>query len=189
MRDSAVEILHNYLKTDHLIKHSLAVEAVMKALSQRLDPENQELWSVTGLLHDLDGDILDYKNDAEVAAKHGKLTVEILKEKQFGNDSMYHAIEAHNKRSEIERESLLDKALFAADPITGFITAIALIYPDKKLSSVKVKSITKRMKQASFASGANRESMMSIEETGIPFEEFASISLSAMQSISDDLAL
>lgn len=189
MREAAVELLHNYLTTDHLIKHSIAVEAVMKSLAQRLDPEHEELWSVTGLLHDLDGDILDYKNDANAATKHGKLTVEILKQKQFGNDTMYHAIESHNKRSELQRDSLLDKALFAADPITGFITAIALIYPDKKLSSVKVKSITKRMNQSSFAAGANRDSMRSIEETGIPFDEFAAIALSAMQGISDDLAL
>lgn len=189
MRDSAIEILHIYLKTDHLIKHSLAVEAVIRALAKRLDSENEEFWGVTGLLHDLDADILDYKNDTEAAAKHGKLTVELLKEKQFGNASMYHAIEAHNKRSGVERISLLDKALFAADPITGFITAIALVYPDKKLSSVKVKSITKRMKQASFAAGANRESMRSIEEVGIPFDEFAAIALSAMQGISDDLGL
>ena len=102
---------------------------------------------------------------------------------------MYHAICAHNNKTGIAIESIMDQAIFAADPITGFITAIALVYPDKKLSSVKVKSITKRMKEIRFAAGADRDAMRSIEKLGIDFESFAEISLKAMQNISDDLGL
>ena len=81
----------------------------------------------------------------------------------------------------------MEKAIYAVDPITGFINAIALSYPDKKLTSVKTKSIIKRMKEKRFAANANREAMRAIELTGVPFDEFAETALSAMQNISDVL--
>lgn len=190
MREQAVEILNKHLTTEHLVKHSYAVEAVMKSLAQKLDPENIERWQVAGLLHDLDSDKLDYKNNPEESKRHAILATEILKAENFGDDEMYHAISAHNEdENGVKRETVMDRALYAADPITGFITAIALVYPDKKLSSVKVKSITKRMKEVKFAAGANRDAMRSIEDIGIPFADFAQISLEAMQSISDTLGL
>jgi len=185
-REKALEILHQYLHTENLLKHSFAVEAVMKALAERLAPEKIEEWSIAGLLHDLDADLVDYKSNPQL---HGKKSVEILKEHNFGTPEMLHAIMAHNQATGAKLKSDFDIALYAADPITGFITAIALVYPDKKLSSVKVKSITKRMKEKSFAAGADRDTMRSIERVGIPFPEFAKISLEAMQEISDVLGL
>lgn len=189
MREQAVEILNKYLDSEHLLKHSYAVEAVMRELGKKLEPEKEEEWAIAGLLHDLDSDMLDYKNNPNESKLHGIKAVELLQKEKFGNEYIYQAIKAHNYDNEVKRISTMDKAIYAADPITGFITAIALIYPDKKISSVKVKSITKRMKELKFAAGASREAMRSIEEIGIPFNEFAQISLEAMQGISDKLGL
>lgn len=189
MREQAVEILNKYLESEHLLKHSYAVEAVMRELGKKLEPGKEEEWAIAGLLHDLDSDMLDYKNNPDESKLHGIKAVEVLQNEKFGNEYIYQAIKAHNYDNGIERISIMDKAIYAADPITGFITAIALIYPDKKISSVKVKSITKRMKELRFAAGANREAMRSIEEIGIPFNEFAQLSLEAMQGISDKLGL
>ena len=185
-RQRAAEFVEKYLETDHLIRHSYAVEAVMRALAKKLDPENEELWAISGLLHDIDADIVDYRNNPKL---HGPKAVELLKEEGFGNEELYHAICAHNMGSGVPIESSLDQAIYAADPITGFITAVTLVYPDKKIASVKPKSIVKRMKDKRFAAGADRNAMKSIEKLGIPFAEFAELSLEAMREISDKLEL
>ncbi len=185
-RIKALEILNKHLTTEHLIKHSYAVESVMRALARKLEPDKEELWAMAGLLHDLDADIIDYRSFPEL---HGPKTVELLKEEGFGNEEMYHSICAHNEDTKVPIQSKMDQAIYAADPITGFVTAITLVYPDKKLTSVKVKSITKRMDEVRFAAGADRNAMRSIEKLGIPFAEFAELSLKAMNEIADDLGL
>lgn len=185
-RQKALEILDRYLVSEHLIKHSYAVETVMRELAKKYEPDKEELWAMTGLLHDLDADIVDYRNNPQL---HGKKAVELLKEHGFGTEDMYHSICAHNEESGVPIETKMDRAIYAADPITGFITAITLVYPDKKLSSVKVKSITKRMDEVRFAAGANRDAMRSIEKLDMSFNEFAELALKAMQEISDQLGL
>ena len=189
MKERAEEILVKYLKSDHLIKHSYALEAVMREMAKKLEPEKEEEWAIAGLLHDLDADMLDYKENPEEAKKHGLVAAELLEKENFGTEYMIQGIKAHNEENGTERISILDKVIYAADPITGFITAITLVYPDKKIASVKVKSITKRMKEMRFAAGANRDAMKSIEDLGIPFAEFAEISLNAMQGVSNKLGL
>ncbi len=185
-REVALNLLRKYIKSEHLIKHSLAVEAIMKGLSKRLNVKDDNLWGMAGLLHDLDADIVDYEVNPEI---HGLKTVEILKSEAFGDETFYQAIMAHNEKTGVEIKSDLDRALYAADPISGFITAIALIYPDKKITSVKLKSITKRMGELRFAAGANRAAMKSIEHINIPFEEFAEIALASMTEIASELGL
>lgn len=185
-RKKAVDLLNQYVKTQHIIKHSYAVEAVMRELAKRLAPDEEEEWAIAGLLHDLDNDCVDWEKDMSL---HGPKTIELMKENKVGNDRMYQAILAHNPHNGSLIQTTFDRAMYAADPITGFITAIALVYPDKKIKSVKTKSILKRMKEKRFAAGANREAMKSIEELGISFEEFASLSLLAMCEIEDLLGL
>jgi len=102
---------------------------------------------------------------------------------------MYHAIMAHNKYTKTPIKSALDRAIYAGDPITGFINAITLVYPDQKIAKVKVKSITKRMHETRFAAGADREAMWSIEELDMDFADFAELSLNAMKEIADVLGL
>ncbi|MGE5628948.1 MAG: HD domain-containing protein [Solirubrobacterales bacterium] len=185
-REKAEEILKKHVKTEHFLRHSYAVEAVMRALSRKLEPENEEEWAIVGLLHDLDSELVDYMNSPEL---HGPKTVEILKNEGFGNDKIYHGILAHNQATKAGFHNKMDQAVFAADPITGFINAITLVYIDKKIDSVKVKSITKRMKETRFAAGADRDAMKSIEKLGISFPDFAEISLNAMKEISQVLGL
>ena len=185
-REKAIELLEGYVSTPHIKIHSLATEAVMRALATRLSPGDEQMWAMAGLLHDLDEDHCDWKNDMST---HGPKSIEILKEHNFGNEEMYNAILAHNPKNGKKPETKFEIAMYAGDPITGFINAIALVYPDKKVGSVKIKSIIKRMKETRFAAGANREAMKAIVKTGISFDEFADISLKAMQDISDDLGL
>lgn len=185
-RETAEKLLLKHLKNEKLIIHCYAVEAVMKALAQKLEPENEKEWGIAGLLHDIDETTIDWIKNPEL---HGPTAVDILKAEGFGNERIYHAICAHNKLNGTNIISKMDAATYAGDPITGFITAIALAYPDKKLINVKVKSIVKRMKDLRFAASANREAMYSIENLGIPFEEFAELSLNAMLKISDKLGL
>lgn len=185
-RDKAVSFVNEYIKTPHIIPHSYAVEAIMRALATKLSPGNEDRWGIAGLLHDLDEDVVDWKSDMSV---HGPKSVDILKEENYGDEEMYHAILAHNPKNGTKPKSVFDYAMYAADPMSGFITAIALVYPDKKIKSVKVKSIIKRMKETRFAAGANREAMSSITKTGLSFEEFAELSLDAMCKIDSVLGL
>lgn len=185
-RDQAIEMLNEYVTTPHIIKHSYAVEAVMRALAAKLEPGSEDVWGLAGLLHDLDNDLVDWRSDMGL---HGPRTVEILRERGFGNEALYHAILAHNPANGSKIETTFDRAIYAADPITGFINAIALVYPDKKVSSVKVKSILKRMGETRFAAGANREAMWSIEQLGIEFPDFAELALRSMCEIADILEL
>lgn len=185
-REKAVALLDQYVTTPHIKTHSYAVEAVMRALARRLAPDREDEWGIAGLLHDLDNDEVDWQSDMSL---HGPRTVEIMKEHGIGNEDMYHAILAHNPANKSEIKTDFDRAMYAGDPITGFINAITLVYPDKKIRSVKVKSIVKRMKETRFAQGANREAMKSIEKLGIPFPEFAELALNAMCEIDEQLGL
>ncbi|NTW04818.1 MAG: HDIG domain-containing protein [Peptococcaceae bacterium] len=181
-RPEAEKLLHHHLKNKNLIKHSLAVEAVMRGLAKHLG-ENRELWGIAGLVHDID---YDWTKDA--MAKHSLEGARILKENGFSEDLVY-AVKVHNHIHGLPRISLLDKALYAADPVTGLITAGALILKEKKLSSVDVPFLIKRFAEKSFARGANRETILSCTELGLTLEEFLSISLSAMQEISQEIGL
>lgn len=185
-REEALELLKKYLKTDYMLKHSYAVEAVMREMAKKLDPENEEKWAIAGLLHDLDSDVTG-REPGVVNDAHAFKSVEILKEEGYGDEELYRAILGHHDNKGVKRESLMEKSIYAVDPITGFITAIAKSYPDKKLTSVKAKSVVKRMKEKRFAANANREAMKAVELTGISFEEFAELALHAMQDIADVL--
>lgn len=185
-RERAEAILKKYIKTEHFLKHSYSVEAVMRALAKKIEPENEEEWAISGLLHDLDAETIDYVAYPKL---HGPKAIEILREEKFGNEKMYHAICAHNKKSGVKIQNKIDQAIYAADPITGFINAITLVYPDKKIKSVKVKSIVKRMKEIRFAAGADREAMASISKLKIEFPEFAELALNSMQQIADEIGL
>ncbi len=185
-REKAFQILNKYIKEPFYIRHSLAVEAIMKKLAERLDPENIELWKIAGLLHDLDEESCNWKEDMSV---HGPTSVEILKKENFGNDILYHAILAHNPKCGYKAKTNIEYACLAADPMSGFIAAIAKGYPDHKVKSVKVSSVLKRFKETRYASGASRPYMLAIERTGIDLEDFAKLSLEAMSEIDEKLGL
>lgn len=188
-RDQAYKILTTYLKNTNLIKHCLAAEAVMRALAKELRIKNLELriddekWGIVGLLHDA-----DYELSKEHPEKHGLLLFE--KEKNIPHD-ITHAIKSHNfENTNVMPENLMDWAITCCDQLTGLIVACALVHPDKKLSSLTPEFILKRIKEKSFAKGADRKPILMCEEKlGVSLEEFVAISLKAMQSISKDLGL
>ena len=182
-RHQALDLLESHMRADNLKKHCLATEAVMRALAERLD-EPVELWGIAGLLHDL-----DYEETAENPSEHGLKTAAILADSDLPAE-VISAIKAHNAEVlGLERQSRLDFALTCAESITGMVIATALVYPDKRLKSVKPKSILKRMKQKDFARRVNREQIRLCEEIGVNLADFAELSLKAMQGISDKLGL
>jgi putative nucleotidyltransferase with HDIG domain len=182
-RDEALKLMKGYLTADNLQKHSRATEVIMRKLAQKRG-ENEELWGIAGLLHDL-----DFEETKDDMPNHTLRTEEILKEKGVSKE-IIEAIKGHNAENlGYEREKPIDHALTCAECITGMVVATTLVYPDKKLASVKPKSILKRMKQKEFARNVNREYIRECEKIGIPLEEFAELSLSAMREISDELGL
>ena len=182
-REDLFEELKKRVKDEHLIKHMLATEAVMRALARKFG-EDEEKWGITGLLHDI-----DYEVTKEDPDKHSLIGAEWLEEIGLPEDIIY-AVKVHNERHGLPRKSLMDRALFAVDPLTGFITAVALVMPDKKLSTVKVKSLKKKFKDKSFAAGASREQIRTCEtELNVPLDEFFELSLKAMQDIAKVLGL
>jgi putative nucleotidyltransferase with HDIG domain len=182
-REDAVALLNAHLKAENLVKHSLASEAIMRALARRLG-HDEELWGVTGLLHDL-----DFEETKEDPSRHGLKTAQILRESGVC-DQIIEAVKAHNAEGlGLERLSDFDHALAAAETVTGLIVATALVYPDKKLASVKVRSIAKRMKKKDFARAVNRAVIMECEGFGLSLDEFIGISLEAMQGIHETLGL
>lgn len=180
-RDDALKLLKQHLSQDSLIKHSLATEAVMRALATRFG-ENADRWGLLGLMHDL-----DFEMTKDQMVLHGKKTVELLG--QTLDDAERQAVLSHNEMTGCVRASRLDHALAAAESVTGLIAATALIYPDKKLTSVKVSSVTKRMKQPAFARAVNRDTIMECEKIGLTLDEFVTLSIEAMKTIADDLGL
>ncbi len=182
-RQQALDLLYKHVKADNLRKHCLATEAVMRALAQRLD-EPAELWGIVGLLHDL-----DYEETADQPSAHGLKTAALLANSDLPAGALS-AIKAHNAEAlGVERRSRLDFALSCAESITGLVVATALVYPDKRLASVKPKSIIKRMKQKDFARRVNRDQIRLCEEIGVELADFAGLSLGAMQGISEELGL
>ncbi len=182
-REQAVRLLDAHVKNERMLNHCYAAEAVMKALARRLGAD-EDKWAMAGLLHDLDIEIVE--GDLAV---HGLETERILKETDL-DPEIVEAIVMHNEvvRNK-KRETELQHALAAGETVTGLITATAMVYPDKKLASVKVKSLTKRMKEKAFAASVNRDIIRECESIGIPLEEFLSISLKAMTEIGGQLGL
>lgn len=181
-RESALKLLTEYVKNENMRKHCLASEAVMRSLARELR-QDEAKWSLAGLLHDLDVEL----TDADLAV-HGRETVRMLGERGV-DPEIIDAIRLHNEEAfpGEKRSTLFQHALAAGETVTGLITATALVYPDRKLASVKTKSITKRMKEKAFARSVNRETILECEEIGIPLPEFADLSLKAMQEIHEEL--
>lgn len=182
-REEALALLKEYIENPNMIKHCLAAEAVMGALADRLG-EDREKWALAGLLHDLDVEMVD--NDL---SRHTLETVRILQEKGVDAE-IVEAIKMHNEKAHGQkRHKAFHHALAAGETITGLIIATTLVYPDKRLNSVKPKSIRKRMKEKSFAASVNRDTIMECEKVGIDLDEFSKICLTAMQGISEKLGL
>jgi putative nucleotidyltransferase with HDIG domain len=182
-REEALNLLKQEIKTPNLIKHSLAVEAAMRALA-RFFQEDEEKWGVCGLLHDI-----DYEKTKDNPNLHSKVGAEMLKKLGF-DEEICQAILAHNSIHNVLPETKMAKALSCVDPLTGLIVAATLVLPSKKIKDLKVENVLNRFKEKSFARGADREEIKKCQEyLNLSLEKFIEIVLEAMQKIDVELGL
>lgn len=182
-RDEAELLLKRHVTNERMLDHSYASEAVLRALARRLG-RDEERWGLAGLLHDIDieavgGDL----------ARHGIEAERILAEAGI-DPEIVSTVKMHNERvCGVTRSTEFQHALAAGETITGMIVATALVYPDRKIASVKVKSITKRMKEKAFAASVNRDTIRECEALGLSLDEFVEIALGAMRGVAGRLGL
>lgn len=179
-REEAFGLIEEKVTNKNLIKHMVATEACMRGLARHFG-EDEELWGLTGLLHDLDYDLT--KDDFP---RHGLLSAEMLEERGV-DERIVQAVKAHP--GHVEAQSMLDKALYAVDPLTGLIVAAALMHPDKKLAGLDTDFVLRRFKEKRFAAGANRDQISTCEGFGLSLQDLVTICLEAMKSVASELGL
>ncbi|OGC76157.1 MAG: HAD family hydrolase [candidate division Zixibacteria bacterium RBG_16_50_21] len=181
-REQAYQILTEYTKNPNLIKHALAVEAGMRAYAKKFGQDEGQ-WSIVGLLHDFDYEIHPTPD------LHPQKGSEILRQKGV-SEEIIRAILSHADHTGVPRQTLMEKTLFACDELCGFITAVALVRPSKKIAEVEVGSVKKKFKDKPFARQVSREDMQKgAEELGVPIEEHIDTVLKGMQAVAADLGL
>jgi uncharacterized protein len=179
-RDYYFDLLKKHISNPKMIAHSIASEAVLRALARKFG-EDQDVWGIAGLLHDIDVEITNADPQ-----KHALVGAELLINELPAE--AVDAIKMHNEHATgLNRTTRFQFALAAGETITGLVFATALVYPDKKIESVKVKSVTKRMKEKLFAASVNRETILECERIGIPLDEFVEIALSALRPIASEI--
>jgi len=188
-RDDAWALLTEYTKNPNLIKHALAVEAAMRAYARRFG-EDEELWGIVGLIHDFDYERYPEMGESVPAdQRHTLAGARILRQRGWPEE-IVEAVLSHADYTNVPRDTLLKKALFAVDELTGLITAVALVRPSKSILDVKVKSVRKKWKDKAFARGVNRADIeKGAEALGVDLWEHVGIVLEAMQGIAADLGL
>jgi putative nucleotidyltransferase with HDIG domain len=181
-RDEAFALLSEYTQGENLIKHALSVEAAMRHYAAKLG-EDVELWGAVGLLHDFDYERYPTMED------HPFRGAEILRERGV-DDEFIDTILSHADHTGVARDTAVRKALFAVDELCGFVTAVALVRPSKKIADVKVKSVKKKMKDKAFARNVKREDIHEgCELLGLDLDEHVANVIEAMTAIAPRLGL
>jgi putative nucleotidyltransferase with HDIG domain len=181
-REEALKLLHEHTKNENLRKHAYAVEAAMKHFANLFN-EDEEKWAITGLLHDF-----DYE-EHPTPQEHPMTGVKILESMNVPEDIIT-AIKGHADYLGVKRETLMAKTLFAVDELTGFVIAVALVRPSKKLAEVSVSSVKKKMKDKAFARNVNRDEIIKgAEELNMSLDSLIENVIIALQKISDKLGL
>jgi len=183
-RQEALNLVRQNVKNENSVKHMLATEAIMKALAQHFG-EDEQIWGLAGLLHDMDMEIVDWKVEPH---KQGAVAADML-EKMGMDKIITNAIRAHNEATGKTRDNLIEKSIYAADCLTGLIVASTLVLPSKKIKDLTTENVLNRFKEKSFARGARREAIASCLEINLSLEEFSEIGLKAMQEIDQELGL
>ncbi len=181
-RDDAWKLLNEYTQSASLIKHALAVEAAMRAYARKYG-EDEELWAVTGLIHDF-----DYEQHPTLD-EHPMAGIAILR--QLGwPDEIIVAIQGHAPYLGVPRTTLMDKSLWAVDELTGFVAACALVRPDKNIANLTVKSVKNKWKDKAFARAVNRQDIeQGAAELGVPLEEHIGFVIEALKPAAVELGL
>jgi predicted hydrolase (HD superfamily) len=173
-RSQALDLLHEFTKSESLRKHALAVEAAMRAYAVKFGGDEEE-WGITGLLHDFDYEL------HPTAEEHPYAGNAVLAERGYP-ESIRRAIMSHADHTGVPRETIMEKCLFAVDELCGFLMAVAYVRPDRKMASVEVPSVKKKMKDKAFARAVSREDMLAgAALLGIPFEEHAEFVIQALR--------
>lgn len=181
-REEGITFVHKYVKNENLVRHMIAVEAAMRFYAKKFN-QDIDLWGLAGLLHDFDWEIHPNMEEHPLAGEP------ILRENHVPEE-VIHAILSHADHTGIPRESLMDKALYACDEITGLIIAVALVRPSKSLYDLKVKSVKKKWKDHAFAAGANRDEIeKGAKEFGIPLWDHVGNVILAMREVAPELGL
>lgn len=181
-RDDALAIVNEFVNNQNLIKHMLAVEASMQDCAERFTADPQE-WGIAGLLHDFDWEI--HPN----LESHPHEGAPLLRERGVP-EKIIRCILSHAEHTGVPRESLMEKALFACDEVTGLVTAVALVRPSKSINDVKVKSVKKKWKDKRFAANVNRDDIaQGAEELGVDLWEHVGHIIASMQRIAPQLGL
>jgi putative nucleotidyltransferase with HDIG domain len=181
-REYCLSILKEFTKSESLLKHAFAVEACVKAYAERFGAD-LNYWSNVALLHDFDYEM--YPS----AEEHPFKGSEILRERGF-DDEFRNTILSHADYTNVPRETLLSKVLYACDELAGFITAVAYVRPGKSVDEVEVKSVLKKMKDKAFARAVNRDDIINgAAELGVPLEEHIAFCIDAMKREKEKLGL
>jgi putative nucleotidyltransferase with HDIG domain len=182
-RAAAWCLLTEFTQSESLRKHALAVEACMRAYARKLDPNQEDLWGIVGLVHDFDYEKWPSAED------HPYKGNEILKERGY-SEEICRAIMSHAQYSGVPRVTPMEKALFACDELAGFITACTLVKPSKSLAEVEAGSVKKKMKDKAFARSVNREDIVNgAADLGVDLEAHIAFCIEAMRGIAAELGL
>lgn len=181
-RSEALALVREFVKNENLVNHMLSVEAAMRWYAEKLD-EDVELWGVVGLLHDFDWEI------HPTLEGHPQAGAPILRERGVPEE-IIRAVLSHAEHTGISRDSVMEKALFACDEVTGLITAVALVRPSRSLMDLTPKSVKKKWKDKAFAAGANRAEMeQGAEEFGVELWQHVGNVIEAMRLVAPELGL
>ncbi len=181
-RDQVISIVREYIKNENLVNHMLSVEAAMRFYAEKFHEDPNE-WGNVGLLHDFDWEI------HPTLEEHPQAGAPILRDRGVPEDWIK-AILSHADHTHVPRETIMEKALFACDEITGLVTAVALVRPSRSLYDLEAKSVKKKWKDKAFAAGANRyEIEIATKEFGIDLWEHVSNIILAMRTIAPQLGL
>ena len=181
-RPEALAIVREYVKSENLVRHMLSVEAAMRFYAEKYG-QDSETWGMTGLLHDFDWEIHPTLED------HPQAGAPILRQRGVPEDIVL-AILSHADHTGVPRQTLMQKALYACDEITGLITAVALVRPSRSLYDLEASSVKKKWKDKAFAAGANREEIASATaDFGLELWEHVGNVILAMRRIAPELAL
>lgn len=186
-RESALALVHEYTASDSLRKHMLAVEAAMRAYARRFG-EDEERWGLAGLVHDFDYERFP-NADHSATEEHPSEGVRRLRERGWPEDILQ-AILGHASYTGVARETLMARALFAVDELTGLVTATALVKPTRSVLDVDARGVRKKMKDKAFARGVNREDVIAgAAELGVELDEHIQFVIEAMQAQAESLGL
>lgn len=181
-RAQAIELVNKNVQKKNVIHHMIAVEAIMRSLAKH-SAEDEEKWSLVGLLHDI-----DYEKTESTPEKHSLIAETILKD--IADADVVRAIKSHNfEHTGAKPETKMEKALIAADAVSGLLIACALVKPSRKLADVKVETVAKKFKDKDFARGAHRNRILYCEQIGIPKEKFFELALNGLKESASQIGL